>query len=58
MHQPRKGNALHLGMKAHVSLDAASRLVDTAGNVADVTQAHALLHGAEKTALVDAGYAG
>jgi len=30
----------------------------TAGNVADVTQAHALLHGDERVALGDAGYQG
>jgi IS5 family transposase len=33
-------------------------VVGTAGNVADVTQAHALLHGGEKAALGDAGYHG
>ena len=31
---------------------------DTADNVADVTQAHALLHGDETAALGDAGYQG
>jgi IS5 family transposase len=49
MHQSKKGNDWHFGMKAHIGVDAASRLVHTvigtAGNVADVTQAHALLHG-------------
>ena len=49
-------------MKAHVGVDAASGLVHTvigtAGNVADVTQAHALLHGDETAALGDAGYQG
>lgn len=62
MHQSKKGNAWHFGMKAHVGVDAASGLVHTvvgtAGNVADVTQAHALLHGAEKMVLADAGYTG
>ena len=33
-------------------------VVGTAGNVADVTQAHALLHGGEKVVLGDAGYQG
>ena len=33
-------------------------LVTTAGNVADVTQAHALMHGGEKFAYDDAGYQG
>lgn len=51
-------------MKAHVGVDAASGLVHTligtAGNVADVTQAGALLHGDETAALAlgDAGYQG
>ena len=62
MHQSKKGNDWHFGMKAHVGVDAASGLVHTvvgtAGNVADVTQAHALLHGDETAVLADAGYQG
>src|SRR5471032_2439557 len=62
MHQSKKGNDWHFGMKAHIGVDAASglvhTLVGTAGNVADVTQAHALLHGEEIAALGDAGYQG
>jgi IS5 family transposase len=62
MHQSKKGNDWHFGMKAHIGVDAASGLVHTvngtAGNVADVTQAHALLHGDERAALGDAGYQG
>ena len=62
MHQSKKGNDWHFGMKAHIGVDAASGLVHTligtAGNVADVTQAHALLHGNEIAALGDAGYQG
>ena len=62
MHQSKKGNDWHFGMKAHVGVDAASGLVHTvvgtAGNVADVCQAHALLHGAETLVLADAGYQG
>lgn len=62
MHQSKKGNDWHFGMKAHVGVDAASGLVHTligtAGNVSDVTQAHALLHGDETAALGDAGYQG
>lgn len=49
-------------MKNHVGADAVSGLVHTligtAGNVADNTQAHALLHGAEIVVLADAGYQG
>jgi IS5 family transposase len=62
MHQSKKGNDWHFGMKAHVGVDMATglvhSLVGTAGNVADVTQAHALLHGGEKAVLGDAGYQG
>jgi IS5 family transposase len=62
MHQSKKGNYWHFGMKAHIGVDATSGLVHTvvgtAGNVADVTQAHALLHGSEIAALGDAGHQG
>ncbi|WP_426078759.1 IS5 family transposase [Janthinobacterium sp. PSPC3-1] len=61
-YQSKKGNDWHFGMKAHVGVHVASGLVHTvigmAGNVADVTQAHALLHGDETAALGDAGYQG
>ena len=62
MRQSKKGNDWHFGMKAHVGVDMATGLVHsvvgTAGNVNDVTQAHALLHGGEKAVLGDAGYQG
>ncbi|AVA33698.1 MULTISPECIES: IS5 family transposase [Cupriavidus] len=62
MHQAKKGNAWHFGMKAHVGVDAASGLVHsvvgTAANESDVSQAHALLHGHEAHAFGDAGYTG
>jgi len=62
MHQAKKGNAWHFGMKAHIGVDAESGLthtvVTTAANVNDVTQAHALLHGAERDVFGDAGYQG
>jgi IS5 family transposase len=62
MHQSKKGNDWHFGMKAHIGVNAASGLVHTvvgtAGNVSDVTQAHALLHGDETAAIGDAGYQG
>ena len=62
MHQTRKGNAWHFGMKAHVGVDLDSGLVHTvvgtAANVADIAQTHALLHGQEKVAFGDAGYQG
>ena len=62
MHQTKKGNQWHFGMKAHIGVDADSGLVHTvigtAANVNDVTQAAALLHGKEKHAWGDAGYQG
>jgi transposase, IS5 family len=62
MHQTKKGNQWHHGMKAHIGVDAQSGLVHsvigTAANVADVTQAAGLLHGQEKDVFTDAGYQG
>lgn len=62
MHQTKKGNQWYFGMKAHVGVDAHSGLahtmVGTAANVADVTQAHELLHGEESEVYGDAGYQG
>ena len=62
MHQTKKGNQWHFGMKAHIGVDAESGLVHsvigTAANVNDVTQAGALLHGEEADAFGDAGYRG
>jgi IS5 family transposase len=62
MHQTKKGNQWHFGMKAHIGVDAESgithTLVTTPGNTNDVTQAHALLHGDEKVVFGDAGYQG
>jgi IS5 family transposase len=62
MKQSKKGNQWFFGMKAHIGVDADSGLVHTvigtAANVADVTQAAALLHGQESDAWGDAGYQG
>ena len=62
MHQTKKGNQWHFGMKAHIGVDAESGLVHTvvgtAANVNDVTQASNLLHGEETDAWGDAGYQG
>src|SRR3546814_10586828 len=62
MHQVKKGNQWHFGMKAHVGVDADSGLVHTvvgtAANVNDVTQASALVHGEETDVFADAGYQG
>ena len=62
MHQVKKGNQWHFGMKAHIGVDADSGLVHTvigtAANVNDVTQGHSLLHGEESVVFADAGYQG
>ena len=62
MHQSKKGNQWHFGMKAHIGVDADSGLVHTvrgtAGNVGDVVEAASLLHGQETDAFGDAGYQG
>ena len=54
MHQTKKGNQWHFGMKAHIGVDADSGLVHTvigtAANVNDVTQAAGQLHDKEKHA--------
>jgi IS5 family transposase len=62
MHQTKKGNMWHFGMKAHIGADAESGLVHTligtAANVADIQCARELLHGEETAGYVDAGYTG
>jgi len=61
MHQTKKGNAWHFGMKAHIGTDlqgVVHTVVGTAANVSDVACAHLLLHGEETTAGADAGYVG
>ena len=62
MHQTKKGNQWHFGMKAHIGVDADSGLVHTvtttAANAHDVTQAAALLHGQEEVVFADSGYRG
>jgi transposase, IS5 family len=62
MHQTKKGNQWHFGMKAHIGVDAESGLVHTVkgtpANAHDVTEANALLHGDETDAFGDAGYQG
>ena len=62
MHQTKKGNQWHFGMKAHAGVDADSGLVHTvtatAANAHDITQAHALPHGQETVVFADSGYRG
>jgi IS5 family transposase len=62
MHQTKKGNQWHFGMKMHIGVDAQSGLIHsvhtTAANEADVAHAHELLHGDERVVHSDAGYTG
>ena len=62
MHQTKKGNQWHFGMKVHIGVDAETGLVHsmstTAANAHDVTEAHRLLHGGETMVWCDAGYQG
>jgi len=62
MHQTKKGNQWHFGMKAHIGVDVASgvvhTVVGTAANEADINQTASLLHGREKDVFADAGYTG
>jgi IS5 family transposase len=62
MHQTKKGNQWHFGMKAHIAVDAHSGLVHTvtttAANESDVEQIADLLHGKEQHVWADSGYRG
>ena len=62
MHQTKKGNQWHFGMKAHIGVDSKTGIVHslstTAANAHDVTEAHNLLHGGERVVWCDAGYQG
>ena len=62
MHQTKKGNQWHFGMKAHIGVDADSGMVHTvrgtAANVNDVVEGNSLLHGEETNVFADAGYQG
>ncbi len=62
MHQVKKGNEWHFGMKMHIGVDDELGLVHsvtgTAANVHDITEAENLLHGDEERVRGDAGYRG
>ncbi len=62
MHQTKKGNDWHFGMKAHVGVDRKSKLIHsvaaTPANVADGNMLEQLLHGQETHVWGDAAYAG
>jgi IS5 family transposase len=62
MHQTKKGNQWHFGLKAHIGVDAKEghvhSLATTAANVADMHMLPELLHGEERKVWGDAGYQG
>ena len=62
MHQTKKGNQWHLGMKAHVGVDSKTKMIHTvvatAANVADSTVLPELLHGEETRVWGDQAYRG
>jgi IS5 family transposase len=61
MTSSKKANQWHFGMKAHIGVDTAHGLVHTVevttGKVSDYSMADTLLHGDERTAHGDRGYA-
>lgn len=62
MHQTKKGNEWHFGMKVHIGVDESLGLIHsiatTPANQHDITQVDKLLHGDEKRVWGDAGYVG
>jgi len=62
MHQTKKGNQWHFGMKAHIGADADSGLVHslhtTPAHASDVAHTADLLHGEQTQVFADAGYTG
>jgi len=62
MHQTKKGNEWHFGMKAHIGTDACTGYVHTltvtGANAHDITEASKLLREDDKVVYGDAGYLG
>jgi transposase, IS5 family len=62
MHQTKKGNAWHFGMKMHIGVDSKLKLIHsvetTAANVHDSQVVDKLLHGAETKVWGDSAYSG
>jgi len=62
MHQTKKGNQWHFGMKMHIGVDDTLGLIHsidaTSANVHDIVPAGNLLHGYEQRVFGDAGYLG
>jgi IS5 family transposase len=62
MHQTKKGNQWHFGMKGHVGVDSKTKMIHTAAvtaaNVHDATVLSELLHGEETKVWGDQAYRG
>jgi IS5 family transposase len=62
MHQTKKGNEWHFGMKAHIGVDSATKIIHsvaaTAANVHDSHLLPELLHGKETRVWGDSAYQG
>jgi len=62
MHQTKKGNQWHFGMKTHVGVDAGSGYIHTvtatAANEHDISEAHKLIREDDEVVYGDAGYLG
>lgn len=62
MHQSKKGNQWHFGMKVHIGVDSQSGLIHSAsvsaGNVHDSRELPKLLHGQERRLYGDSAYRG
>ncbi len=62
MHQTKKGNEWHFGMKMHIGVDDSFGVIHsletTPANIHDITQTQHLLHGEESFCCGDAGYQG
>lgn len=62
MHQTKKGNEWHFGMKVHAGVDAGSGYVHTitgtAANVHDITETSKLIRADDKVVYGDSGYLG
>ncbi len=62
MHQTKKGNEWHFGMKMHIGVDESYGIVHsfttTSANVHDITETARLLQGDEDCVWADAGYQG
>jgi IS5 family transposase len=62
MHQTKKGNQWHFGMKCHAGVDAGSGYVHsietTAANIHDITKAASLIREDDEVVYGDAGYIG